>query len=503
MGWKSSIAGHQSNGEHRRQERRQVRHMFEAYRQKCLSTLLLYPTFRSSSVIMTLSTPRALAGAGGVMRASGFESKQPATRAPPNRPRVPPFLSFWTTEATRSLFLAHCAREDLAAMRLVCHDFGVRAAPFLFADLTITFRSTTFTRPARVAALKRIGAHVRCLTFHMPHTLETFLPPLLDPVTGEERTFHYVPQLRCHNICASRDEDLKYGSWHMTDLLIHQYGPLFHAATNVPSFIRALTVMPCIAHLKVACPGQAPSHRYRRSVVDYALISLRVAVEQAPLTRLTTLSLLPIHPGAILYLRPGLGFGTSPNGPRRWAQIKRLVIHMDSWEFDRPGAPTDHLKLLHDYLRPFARQLERLSFRWKGHNGPCPLTLPTDLARTPQHGPARVQPLHFARLRHLELANSYVHASQVHALIGQHRRTLRECDLEDIALRSGDWDEALAVLTTLSGSDRWKVEQEHATERVVTRAGRDPERDRERGDAWFGSPTHLDHFLRRSILSTS
>ncbi|KAJ6157886.1 hypothetical protein N7470_005478 [Penicillium chermesinum] len=60
--------------------------------------------------------------------------------------------------------------------------------------------------------------------------------------------------------------------------------PLCHAATDVPSFFHALSLMGGLSHPKVVFGGQLSGHRYRRNVVDYALISLRIAVEQGQST---------------------------------------------------------------------------------------------------------------------------------------------------------------------------------------------------------------------------
>lgn len=50
-------------------------------------------------------------------------------------------------------------------------------------------------------------------------------------------------------------------------------------------------------------------------------------------------------------------------------------------------------------------------------------------------------------------------ATQVASFILEHRHSLQELNLEDVVLRSGTWDEALAPLTRLSGSGRWKEKQ--------------------------------------------
>ncbi|EGC49758.1 conserved hypothetical protein [Histoplasma capsulatum var. duboisii H88] len=416
------------------------------------------------------------------------------------------FFQFWWTDLTRDAFLASLPKEDLLSMRLVCHDFAYRTAPVLFKEVDVEFRNGTFTRPARMAALERIGKYIKTLNFKMPHSPETFLPPLLDPVTGEEQTFVYEPQVYASCPAASRLSYPRYGTWEMTELLTKQYPPLFHAVTNVPSFIRAFSAMTSLRHLRVSCDGQAAGHRYRRSVVDYALISLRIAIEQAPVKSLDTLSLLPIHPGALLYLRPNMGFGASPAARKRWAQIRNLSIEMDSFPYDidstttpatsttpnsipsssrsrsrsssnsssssssssnnnnnnrninikkktrrNPNPPKDHLKLLHSYLQAFPHPSNQLTLSVGGApQGPSPLSLSTEpcLQPTPTEPASTLCP---KRLRRTPAT------AQVSAFILEHRRSLAEFYFENTALRNGGtWNEALAPLTAISGSERWK-----------------------------------------------
>ncbi|KAL1873385.1 hypothetical protein Plec18167_006436 [Paecilomyces lecythidis] len=423
----------------------------------------------------------------------------------------PSLIQFWQTDLTRKTFLGCLEKDELRSLRLVCHEFAVQASPFLFAEIAVQFRSSTLTRPSRVAALERIGHHVKSLTFKIPHSQETFLPPLLDPVTGAEQTFVYEPHVHPPATGPARLSVPKYGSWEMTDMLVKQYPPLFHAATNIPSFIHAFTIMYNLEKLRITCEGQARAHRYRRSVVDYALISLRVAIEQSPLKSLRTLSLLPIHPGALLYLRPNMGFGASPASRKRWSQIRKLVIHMDSFPYIR-GHPMDHLKLLHSYLQSFPG-VKRFSFRWVGKKGPCPLSLATEpclvgSTKTPSQAcPKRctlpMKPLRLRNLQYMELENAILDASQISSFILDHRHTIREFDFEDVVLRSGTWDDALAPLTRISGNDSWKGKQEETMEvpiilsptnvdqKQIQRVIREEQRRKERLDRPRESPSNV------------
>lgn len=379
------------------------------------------------------------------------------------------FTKFWSTDLTRDSLLSLLDTSTLKSLRLVNHAFAATTSRQLFRDVSITFRSSTFTKPARMAALERIGWNIRTVTFVLNHGPEMFLPPLLDPLTGEEVCFVFTPCVRTTptsspTACSSSPTGEKqgvYGTWEMTDLLVKQYPPLFHAAMNVSSFVAALTHMPALRHLKVSCAGQESTHRYRRSVVDYALSSLRIAIEQAPLPRLEALSLTPIHPGGIQYLCPMAGIGSLPNSCRRWTQIRSLEIQMDTFPFDK-GQATDHLKLLHSYLQGF-RALRDFKFRWvgDGQKGPSPLSLATEpalceLAARSQACPKTrhyLRPLKFPNLQYMVLGNAMLDASQVSDFLTEHRHSLLEFDFEQVSLRSGTWDDALAPWRTLSSAE--------------------------------------------------
>ncbi|KAF1966670.1 hypothetical protein BU23DRAFT_544156 [Bimuria novae-zelandiae CBS 107.79] len=380
------------------------------------------------------------------------------------------FLRFWLNDTCRDNLFAHLEPEDLPNFRLVCHDFATRAAPVQFESITTTFKPSTFSKPARVEALSRIGRHVKTFTFHMPHTPETLLPPIIDIETGEEKQFIYEPQLQTPQNALGREKTPKYGTIEMTNLLIQQYPPLFHAATNVPAFVAAFSELVNLSHLKISCPGYDDAPCHRRSVVDYALISLRIAVERAPLYSLTSLSLHPIHPGGLLYLHPMSGHGSTPSSAKRWTQIRSLSICMESLSTSslpkHKSQSVEHLRILHAYLRTLSRGLTRLFFHWKGARGPSPLSLhkepcmlpvETDYMHPSQRGEVRgPRPLRFARLRHMELENALMDSVQIADFIHKHRRTLVEFNFEDVKLRQGNWDEALAPLTLISGSERWK-----------------------------------------------
>lgn len=383
-----------------------------------------------------------------------------------------PFYSLWAQGDIRDRLFAHLSKADISAVRLsnsACCNLVTRK---MFQRIHLTFTPNSFTRPYRVEALARIGHHIEHLTFYMPHGDSTFLPPLIHPSTGSEISYLYTP----HTSMASTLTRPKYGNSELGDILTQQYPPLFHSSTNVPSFINAVKHLHNLRHLTIKTPGQNPAERYRRDIVDYALMSLRIAIERSPyLTKLCKLSLHQVHPAAFLYLKfqDGPGFGCSPIAGKRWRQIRKMHIAVESWDFYGPSGPgLDQLKIMDDYLRQFTGTLEKLSFAWVGRKGPCPLALAEDpLFDTPRENkklfnevtspmsplpprPGMKGRIQFQKLKYLSVRNSSMHAAQLRGLVEGHRETVKEFDFENVVLHNGgNWDEALAPLMAPPASE--------------------------------------------------
>ena len=262
----------------------------------------------------------------------------------------------------------------------------------------------------------------------------------------------------------------KYANAELGDILTQQYPPLFHAATNVPSFINAMRNLTNMRHLTIRCPGQDPRERYRRDVVDYALISLRISLERAPLEKLHKLSLSQLHPAAFNYLRHVNGFGTVPSAGRRWRQINKLSVSVDAWDFYGSSPGRDHLKVMDEYIRAFAPNLEKFAFTWLGRKGPSPVALAADPIFAPPRASRKLfhevtspmSPLpetpgkgaiYFPKLRYLQVRNATMNAPQLSNLINSHRPTVKEFDFESVVLAdNGNWDDVLAPIDT---DDSW------------------------------------------------
>lgn len=379
-----------------------------------------------------------------------------------------PFVTLLRNDHIKNTILSHLTSADMCALRQTSSACTPPLTKPLFTRIHVSFSATTFTRPARIAALARVGHHVEHLTFHLPHSEATFLPPLVHPLTGAEIAFLYKP----HTSMGSVLSRPKYANSELAEILTQQYPPLFHAATNVPSFINAMRNVPNMRHLTIRCPGQDPRERYRRNIVDYALISLRISLERAPLEKLHKLSLSNLHPAAFNYLRHLPGFGSVPSAARRWRQIRKLSVSVDAWDFYGSSPGLDHLKIMDDYIRAFAPNLEKFSFSWLGRKGPCPIALSGDPLFAPPRASKKLfhevtslnsplptrptrAPIHFPRLRSLQIRNATMYAPQLSHVITSHRATVREFDFESVSLsKSCDWDEALAVVDNDSAWSR-------------------------------------------------
>ncbi|KAI1817432.1 hypothetical protein GGS20DRAFT_574888 [Poronia punctata] len=371
------------------------------------------------------------------------------------------FYCLWQDSRIRETLFQILSKEDICNVRLANSACCNLVTKRLFLRTHLTFTANSFTRPSKIQALSRIGHYIEHLTFYLAHSHATFLPPLIHPESGREISFLYTP----HTSMGSVLERPKFASSGLGEILTSQYPPLFHAATNVPSFINAMRYLVNIRHLTIKTPGQDPAERYRRDIVDYALISLRVAVERAPLRKLAKLSLSSVHPAAFLYLRPAQGFGCSPSAGKRWRQIRKMHINVDSWDFYGPSPGLDHLKIIQDYLNHFSGTLEKLDFTWHGRTkGPCPIALAADPLFAPPRSSQKLfhevtspmsplpaapsrQPVVFRKLRYLAMRNATMNVAQVGNLVASHKHCVREFDFENsVLINNGSWDDALAPL---------------------------------------------------------
>ncbi|KAI0471358.1 hypothetical protein F4859DRAFT_505188 [Xylaria cf. heliscus] len=369
------------------------------------------------------------------------------------------FYCLWQDSRIREALFELLPKEDICNVRLASSACCNLVTKRLFLRTHLTFTANSFTRQPKIQALSRIGHYIEHLTFYFPHSNATFLPPLIHPQSGREISFLYTP----HTSMGSVLERPKFANEGLGEILTSQYPPLFHAASNVPSFINAMKHLINIRHLTIKTPGQDPKERYRRDIVDYALISLRVALERAPMKKLNKLS-LSVHPSALLYLRPVQGFGCSPSAGRRWRQIRKMHINVDSWDFYGPSPGLDHLKIIQDFLYNYSTSLEKLSFTWYGRKGPCPIALAADPLFAPPRNSLKLfrevtspmsplppvpprKPVVFRKLRYLAVRNATMNAAQVADLVESHQHCVREFDFENSVLISdGNWDDALAPL---------------------------------------------------------
>ncbi|KAK8041825.1 hypothetical protein PG993_006348 [Apiospora rasikravindrae] len=352
------------------------------------------------------------------------------------------FYCLWQQDRIREKLFEVLSKEDICNVRLASSACCNLVTKRLFLRTNLTFTASTFTRQSRVQALSRIGHHIEHLTFYFPHSDATFLPPLIHPESGQEISFLYTP----HTSMASVLSRPKFANTGLGEILTQQYPPLFHAASNVPSFINAMKHVPNMRHLTIKTPGQNAKERYRRDIVDYALISLRISLERAPLLKLVKLSLSAVHPSAFNYLRHVPGFGCTPSAGRRWQQIRKLQISVEAWDFYGPSPGLDHLKMIDDYIRNFADSVEKFSFTWLGRKGPCPkLFNEVTSPMSPLPPPPSRRPIRFRRLRYLSVRNATMNAPQVAELVDNHQRCVREFDFDNVVLiHGGSWDDALA-----------------------------------------------------------
>jgi hypothetical protein len=324
----------------------------------------------------------------------------------------------------------------------VCHGLNERVTDRSFSSVNITFRTRTFSRPARLAALQRIGHHIKEVTFTLPRSIDTTLPPLIDPWTGEQKAFVWKPSAAPSHDAGSSTR--RYGDTEITELLIRQYPPLFHAATNVQSFVSVMSALTNLQHLRISCveaDGAIQSRAQGTDIIEIALTSLLHAVEHARFKHLDTITLSNIRHTDINALS-SLTMSTNPGSAKRWSNIHILNISMSLPSTS--SIKKDQLKLLREYIRNH-KGLHRFSFRWIGARGPSPLPELLPQQKT-THPAFRDTSAMFPHLEYLTLNNVTISAPQMQRLMQTHKTTLIEVNLENVVLKDGKWNDALATM---------------------------------------------------------
>lgn len=315
--------------------------------------------------------------------------------------------------------LGYLRTQDVCSLRRTSSAYCNLVTARLFEKLFFTFRLNSLTERSRIQALSRIGQHVSHLTFNFPHSQETALPRLLDVESGEEVGFRYVPR-RLTPSFVLQSSRRRCAQAELEQILTLHYPALFHQSTDIQSFYCFLRMLPRLQHLSITCPGQKYD-LHRKDIVDYALISLRIALEHGRLARLEELRLF-VHPTMFLNVRPVPGFGSTPQASRCWRKIRRLHISVTNWNvWPAPMSASSHLHLVIDFIRIYmlSGNLEALSLSWHGERrGPC-LDLPMSFHKAGVQG---------QRLRCLTIRNATISVHQLAMLYS----TTQELKLIDV-----------------------------------------------------------------------
>lgn len=297
--------------------------------------------------------------------------------------------------------------------------------------------------------MQRIGHHIKEVAFHLPKTMDTTLPPLIDPWTGEQKEFAWKPSAAQSRDAGTSSKQARYDDTEIAELLTRQYPPLFHAATNVQSFVNTMSSLINLQHLKISRRRVDETTSCRAQGVDImevALTSLLYAVERAKLKHLDTITLSNLWHTDIVALS-SLVMRASPGSAKRWSNVHVLDVSMTSGI--NSSIKNDQLKLLREHIRGY-KGLRRFTFRWIGTRGPSPLP-ELVLEQKNLHpafreaSPSSSMAL-FPHLEYLTLSNVIMSAPQIQRLIQTHKSTLTEIDLENVVLKDGDWRTALATM---------------------------------------------------------
>lgn len=381
------------------------------------------------------------------------------------------FLRLWLKNTVREGLCEHCDDETLSSLRQVSHALDDVISPILFKSLYLSFRVDSFSKPGRLETFSRIGCYVRDLHFSIEHNDSAFLPDLFEP-DGDTTVLPWNPP---RTIKAKVDRNVRKPT--ESEQWMEQWPQTFQSASNAYQFIKFFEHMPRLRGLTLTSSDENSRDLYRRSSVDFAISSIRIALDKVDLRCFRRLN-LDVHPGALLSLAATHSYVNSPRSGRLFSRVKKLNITMTSWDFE--SLPKDHLKLLDQYVRAFSPSLEKLTFAWDGGRGPCPLTLQSDQLINPEALKATQQGDHllfgevttpmsplpevpmkpemlFRKLRYVKLQNVALTSQQLHDFFGRHQRTLRAYNLDHVELTDGgSFEYAVGPLLNMQDKNsRW------------------------------------------------
>lgn len=143
-------------------------------------------------------------------------------------------LSLWQDknipEIILNLFLFF--KENISTVRLAFPAFCKVVTKRVSLRANVTFDPNTFTKQFKIQALSSISHHIEHLIY-FSHADATFSPPITHPVTGRDTSFLYTPN--------TSTAAITFGESDLRKTLTDQNPPLFHAASNVPSIINAMS----------------------------------------------------------------------------------------------------------------------------------------------------------------------------------------------------------------------------------------------------------------------
>ena len=276
------------------------------------------------------------------------------------------------------------------------------------------------------------------------------MPPMLDPETKELISFVYEPN-------GDRKNTSIFGNKMMDRLALNNYGIILMSALDSRQFTKCLSTMRNLRSIIISCPGIPLGEPGRRCIVDFALLSLRTAIEESRPPSLRAIRFDPVHLSGLQHFMPGEfpPMGATADNPRVWNQIKKLILNISAWAPLARGQGTQleywtHMKLLHQFLENFAT-VKSLGFKWtRESRGICPFTLDTIPYMLPNE-PGEpsvmvVRPLTFSKLHNLRLENVAVDSSALKSFLSRHTTAFRQWNLEDVYFASGTLEDALKPL---------------------------------------------------------
>ncbi|KAA8895161.1 hypothetical protein FN846DRAFT_912080 [Sphaerosporella brunnea] len=214
--------------------------------------------------------------------------------------------------------------HELLALRATCREIAGLTAPHVAT--AFTFLQYTFTAPAALQSLMRIGAWCTSLVITLPNTPGGKITLPLRNEYDKQRVFSVFPTPVDTFWASDRYVQEKHSGIVQT-----ADTQLFQTARDKKAWTMMFASLPALRRLKVETPGLSPGKGLQRTCVDEALMTLREVLERRERGGQIREFVYDGHAGGVWILDPMHSWNGRGVRKAWWAELVEVEMIVSKW----------------------------------------------------------------------------------------------------------------------------------------------------------------------------